>query len=129
MVYGEIDNDKHWNMSMATLMRMDDCLKDINLCQRQNNYGSDMVNALNTLYHEICVFIDQKKEFVEECQELKSNLVKEYQHYQKMNSKLSSAKFSPELVTSCNQFNRFLRKVMYHYDLYMNKPRDTSEDI
>lgn len=125
----EWDEGKHWSMSLGTLMRIDKKLQQINEIKMQY----DSINlplyatVLDVLYDEVHPFL-AKQEHRLQAEVLYKILTEKYHRYGVNNSGIRKVG-GAELFSACNALNRFLREMLYEYDLLMNRPEDTSQEF
>jgi hypothetical protein len=123
--YVESTGTGHWSGSYQTLYRIHEILMSINNKKRYNDVGVNLATDLEVLYDEIYPFLkdDEKKE----AQKLIANVGNAIAENDKVPSHYRGGNVSQELQLANKLLNRFLRDMLYRYDLLMKKAEDTSE--
>lgn len=115
--------DKHWDMSVATLMRVHNSLLNINREMDTTRDPLRYATYLDTLFTQLYPFFKGEKRT--EAVRLK-NKVAEESNRLSANAKVRRGGSRQNLFKSCRKFHLFMMDVLYDQDLLMHKPEDTS---
>lgn len=122
-------NEKHWDMSLGTLMRLDSILKKINYIKLTSRNPVVLAHTLEALFGEYYAYLKKDDEKKATCMNNEiQKLVSEMENERNSKAPTSSRK-STELWNMCLKFHYKSMRYLYDYDLLMRRPQDTTDMI
>jgi len=106
-----------WNMSKATLIRIDRALTDFSQAYHYGDWNN-MYLSIKRVYLEVDAIMD--KDELEKGDKLVDSIRKKYNHAIKAPNEI----FPSDLVTELLHFRRYIGKIMQDHSLYLGQKED-----